>query len=184
MKALEDLHRTRSVAFEFLGPPRLSKLLYEASLLQREFGTMKGVVSASVDKITRRLSRRIETDAELRSQIISIGIPILLQDGKTILRADVIKVPPYRGENELKVTRQSIDSWAHDGWVDLRAKNWEQWKERFETIIRDAERIPLGDTSSRYMYNRHYWGNFEEIDPGKLVGWIFSEEEKGKRMKA
>ena len=29
-----------------------------------------------------------------------------------------------------------------------------------------------------------FWNNFELIEPGKLVGWIFSEEEKGKRMKA
>ena len=50
--------------------------------------------------------------------------------------------------------------------------------------MKSAELIPLGDSSSRHMYNRHYWGNFEEIDAGKIVGWIFSEEDKGKRMKA
>jgi hypothetical protein len=34
------------------------------------------------------------------------------------------------------------------------------------------------------MRNSAYWDNFKEIDPGKIVGWIFSEEEHGKRMKA
>jgi hypothetical protein len=29
-----------------------------------------------------------------------------------------------------------------------------------------------------------FWENFETIDPGKLVAWIFTVEEKGKRMKA
>ena len=35
LKALEEEHKTKSVAFEILGPPRLSKLLYEAYLLQQ-----------------------------------------------------------------------------------------------------------------------------------------------------
>jgi hypothetical protein len=34
------------------------------------------------------------------------------------------------------------------------------------------------------MHNREYWQNLSEIDPGKIAGWIFTYEEKGKRMKA
>jgi hypothetical protein len=29
-----------------------------------------------------------------------------------------------------------------------------------------------------------FWNDFDEIDPGKLAGWIFSYEERGMRMKA
>ena len=184
MKALERQHQTKSVAFEFLGPPRLSKLLYEASLLQREFGSMLTVVNTPAEVIGQRILEHLRTNAEVRAQIISIGIPILMPDGKTLLRTQDIKVPPYRGENELKITKQLTEVWAHDGWLDLRTKNWERWKWRFGVIIKHAEGIPLVDSSSRHMYNRHYWNNFEEIDPGRLVGWIFSEEDKGKRMKA
>ena len=36
LRALEEQHGVRSVAFENLGPPRLSKLLFEAHLLRRE----------------------------------------------------------------------------------------------------------------------------------------------------
>ena len=184
MKALEKQHQTRSVAFEFLGPPRLSKLLYESSLLQREFGSMINVTKTPAAVIAQRLLEYLRSNTDVRAQIISIGIPILMPDGKTLLRAKEIKIPPYRGENELRITKQNIETWAHDGWLDLRTKNWEHWKWRFATIMKSAELIPLGDSSSRHMYNRHYWGNFEEIDAGKIVGWIFSEEDKGKRMKA
>jgi hypothetical protein len=184
MKALERKHQTKSIAFEILGPPRLSKLLYEGYLLQLAFGDMASVAKASPKMIAERLESLIRGDAYLRAQIISIGIPILLSDGKSLLRGPEIKVPPYRGENELKITGKSLEAWAHDGWVDLRAKNMERWKSRFEIIIEQVTQIPDQDTSSRHMRNKAYWSNFKEIDPGRLVGWIFSEEEKGKRMKA
>jgi hypothetical protein len=47
-----------------------------------------------------------------------------------------------------------------------------------------VEKLPESETSSRTLDNREYWSNFSEIDPGKLCGWIFTYEEKGKRMKA
>jgi len=184
MKALEQEHQTKSIAFEILGPPRLSKLLYEAYLLQLTLGDMLSVAKASAKGISQKLESRIREDAHLRAQIVSIGIPILLSDGKTLLRGPEIKIPPYRGENELKITAKSLEAWAHDGWIDLRTKNMERWKNRFEIIMEKVRQIPYQETSSRNMQNKAYWSNFKEIDPGKLVGWIFSEEEKGKRMKA
>lgn len=184
LKSLEQQHKTQSIAFEILGPPRLSKLLYEAHLLQLAYGSMIKVVKTPAKEIAQRLETEIRRNQHVRAQIISIGIPILMRDGKTLLRGVDIKVPPYRGENALPITSSSIDAWAHDGWVDLRQKNIERWKWRFETIMQDVHTIPETETSSRHMRTKQFWNNFEEIDPGKLAGWIFSEEEHGKRMKA
>ncbi len=184
LKALESKHGVKSVAFEILGPPRLSKLLFEAYLLQHAFKTMHVVVRKSPKEIARALEALIRTNADLRSEIISIGIPILMADGKTLVRGKEIKIPAYRGENELTITEATVKAWAHDGWVDLRIENLDRWKSRFGTIMEDAEKIPLEDTSSRHFRTKLYWNDFNEIDPGKLVGWIFGEEEQGKRMKA
>lgn len=184
MKRLEEKHETDSIAFEFLGPPRLSKLLYEAYLLKLAYGGVREVVKTPAKTISAKLDALIRENAQVRSKIISIGIPILLADGKTLLRGPEIKIPPYRGENELLITDKSLNAWAHDGWVDLRTKNMEHWKTRFEIIKDQVEKIPEGETSSRQLRNAAYWESFKDIDPGKLVGWIFSEEEKGKRMKA
>ena len=131
-----------------------------------------------------RLMELVQADADVRSHVISIGIPILLPDGKSLLRAATVKIPPFRGEEEYPVTRQNIDRWAHDGWVDLRTKNMALWKRRIAQLISEVEQLPAGETSSRTMYNREYWDNFMEIDPGKICGWIFTFEEKGRRMKA
>src|SRR5207253_4367165 len=43
LRGLEKEHQCRSIAFENLGPPRLSKLLHEADLLRRSYATMESV---------------------------------------------------------------------------------------------------------------------------------------------
>ncbi|MGA9119031.1 MAG: short-chain dehydrogenase [Bacteroidota bacterium] len=184
MKKLEMKHGVDSVAFEMLGPPRLSKLLYEAYLLQTSFGDIRSAASASPAVLSQRLLALIREDPALRSRIISIGIPILLPDGESLLRAERIKIPPFRGETELPVTPESVNRWAHDGWVDLREANMRVWKRRLTEIIAMVENLPPDETSSRTMHSKEYWENLTAIDPGKVCGWIFTYEEKGKRMKA
>jgi len=184
MKKLETEYQTDSVAFEMLGPPRLSKLLYEAQLLRILFTSMRNVVKKNPKEISNTIFEYIKTDSDIRAKMISIGIPILLPDGKQLLRGKDIKIPPYRGENELKIDDKKIELWSNDGWVDLREKNWKKWIERFDTIIKTTDSIPFDETSSRYVRDRDYWNNFDEIDIGKIVGWIFIYEDFGERMKA
>jgi hypothetical protein len=182
--AMEKANHTDSVAFEMLGPPRLSKLLYEGYLLKLCCTDMSTVIKTSPAVLSQKLRKKIEGDATLRAKIISIGIPILMPDGKTLIRADQIKIPALIGVNEIAITPKNIDLWAHDGWVDLRVPNMKRWIARMKEMLAMANAIPANDTSSRFLNNSKYWNDFKEIDPGKLAGWIFSYEEKGMRMKA
>ncbi len=184
MKQLEKEHNTNSVAFEMLGPPRLSKLLYEAHLLKKLYGTVNTVLKTPAKAISEAATALLSADTALRSQIISIGIPILMPDGKTLLRGNDVKIPAFRGVNELPVTADSINDWAHNGWIDLRTGNMEQWKTRLAVIKQEVKLYTENDTSSRNFRTLEYWSNFDDIDAGKIVGWIFTEEEKGKRMKS
>ncbi len=184
MKQLEKDHNTNSVAFEMLGPPRLSKLLYEAHLLKKIYGTVNVVLKTSSKKLSEDVTAYITQDDALRSQIISIGIPILLPNGKTLLRGNEVKIPAFRGHNELNLTPESLEEWARAGWIDLRPSNMDQWKLRLNEIKKEVELHVANDTSSRNFRTMEYWGNFNDIDAGKIVGWIFTEEEKGKRMKS
>jgi hypothetical protein len=183
MKKLEKEHDTNSIAFEMLGPPRLSKLLYEAHLLKKVYGTVNVVMKTSPKKMSSELTDYISKNGALRSQIISIGIPILLPNGKTLLRGNDVKIPAFRGINELNISPESIDDWARNGWIDLRASNMEQWKHRLNEIQKEVELYTTDDTSSRNFRTTEYWSDFNDIDAGKIVGWVFTEEEKGKRMK-
>ncbi|MEW6702948.1 MAG: short-chain dehydrogenase [Bacteroidota bacterium] len=181
---LEKIYNTNSVAFELLGPPRLSKLLHEINILKIICGGMKQILKETPADLSNKAFELLKNNSKLRNEIISIGIPILLADGKSLLRGNDIKIPPFRGDNELEITPDAVDMWAHDGWVDLRELNMKTWQKRIKTIIDEAEKINPTDTSSMHVRTKKYWNNFETIDIGKVVGWIFIKEEKGERMKA
>lgn len=179
---LEKLHDHESIAFEMLGPPRLSKLLYEAHLLQRVVKSMREIIESDADDIALSMRELVRSDTDLRAGIVSIGIPILLPDGKSLLRANHIKIPPFRGEAVLGSTPAKIDEWAEQGWVDLRAKNIVVWQRRIKRII-DTTRAMNAPTGSEHVRTAQYWNNFESVPVGKLVSWIFAVEDKGERMK-
>jgi len=180
---LEKRHDVRSVAFENLGPPRLSKLLFEADILRRTFGTMGSVHDASPAEMALRALEELGADDAYRSEIISIGIPILLPEG-TLLRGPECKIPVATEPGQsFPVTPAAVETWAHAGWVDLREENMALWKDRFARIETEIAAIPEADSSSRFLRDRQFWSAEGLIQPGKIVGWIFATEEQGARMK-
>jgi hypothetical protein len=179
---LEHDHDVRSVAFEVLGPPRLSKLLYEAELLRRTVGALTAVSDSDPGELSAACTRLIQDQPELRSSIVSIGIPILLPDGR-LLRGPVVKIPPMRGRASERIEPRKMEQWAGSGWVDLRESNMLRWQQRAREIIEEVEQIPAHDTSSRYHHNRDYWLLGEPLDIGRTVAWIFIREDNGERMK-
>ncbi len=181
---LEKIHNVNSVAFELLGPPRLSKLLHEINILKLVCGNMQDILKETPESLSLKSIELIKKNRSLSNEIISIGIPILLPDGKSLLRGNEIKIPPFRGDNELEISSKTIDLWANDGWVDLRSANMKIWQKRIKSIIDEAELITTIDTSSMHVRTKKYWNSFETIDIGKVVSWIFIKEEKGERMKA
>ena len=180
---LEKTHNVESVAFEQLGPPRLSKLLHEINILKQIYKTMPALLEDESEEMSEKSFNFLKENEDLKNEIISIGIPILLPDGKKLLRGSMIKIPPYRGEDKLEINETNLDLWTKDGWVDLRPVNMERWQKRIKSIMDEAESITSTDTSSLHVRNKRFWKNFEQIDIGKVVGWIFIHEEHGKRMK-
>jgi hypothetical protein len=169
LRELEKLHRADSVAFEILGPPRLSKLLYEAYLLKRVYGTMKNVLKQTPEKLSIELWEFIKRDDETRVPIISIGLPILLPDGQRLLRGPVIK-------------GQDADS----GWVDLTPANLRRWQERLKAIVAELTTDALTDTSSRIdrrFPGQRAWAPDDGLDIGEIAGWLFIHEDFGERVK-
>lgn len=183
MEKLQEKHNTTSVAFEILGPPRLSKLLYEAHLLKKACGDLKCIIAHGPKLLTEKVDEMIRADSTLRSQIISIGLPILLPDGEQILRGPQVKIPVQRGRESLKITPEKIDKWAYAGWVDLREENMKLWIGRVQQIIDFVDSIPKDDTSSQYHHGIQYWDAQESMNIGKVAAWIFINEDKGLRIK-
>jgi hypothetical protein len=188
MRRLIERTGKYGVAFEILGPPRLSKLLFEAEILRRVYGTMEKVVMERAEEISEKAEDLIRKDRELRTQAISIGIPILLKDGRTLLFSSNRK--PEKGwevENWV-INDSSIEHWARTEWIDLRENNMSLWKSRFEKILEEEKRVE-NVTGSIFDRSEDFWARDPStgehlIDPGEVVGWIFIYEEKGYKMKA
>ena len=180
MGELEKQHGVHSVAFEMLGPPRVSKLLFEAHLLRLALGTMSAVRKSTAAGLMKELDDLVRTHADAANDIVAIGIPILLPSGE-LIRGPRILVPSEADNEQVTTTR--IDEWAQNGWVDLREGNCATWIRRFTQIREETQQIPQDDTSSRFLRNHRFWNEQDEIQPGKVVGWILTEEEHGDRIK-
>ena len=176
LRALESLETSfgrRSVAFEILGPPRLSKLLYEAAILERLHPTLRSIAEMEPAETARRAKELLERDRRLASEIISIGIPILWPDGKHLLRGPEVKVRPPAGRLDVRS--------AARGWVDLRADNWGLWRERVRRYLKSRAEHPGPQEGSQTDVD--VAAASDQIRPGSLVAWIFRVEDEGERMK-
>jgi hypothetical protein len=180
LQELEREHGTFSVAFEMLGPPRVSKLLFEAHLLRVAYGTMPAARNVTAGDMATKLDELVRSHPDVANDIVAVGIPILLASGE-IIRGPRIIVPA--DARDVPVTPEKLEPWVRDGWVDLRPANCETWIQRLRRVHQEVERIPEDETSSRFVRNRRFWSDSAEIQPGKLVGWIMTEEEHGARGK-
>ena len=175
MDAMADEAGVESIAYEMLGPPRLSKLLFECAMIGRLHGTIEKAAEMDPAETSEALGRMVEEDADLRQRILSVGIPILLPDGEHLLRGASVKMPPEPG---LPVNHpRNIES----GWVDLRPASQERWRERFRHLREEIRTRPdLADGSQ----GDHEHGDASgRIRPGRVVAWIFRVEDEGERIK-
>jgi NAD(P)-dependent dehydrogenase (short-subunit alcohol dehydrogenase family) len=169
LRQLQAEHHSPSLAFEILGPPRLAKLIFEAHLVKRVGGDLRGALDLAAERLAARMWAEVEQSDRLRQEILSVGIPILLPDGRKILRG-----PLVHSAN------------ADQGWVDLTPGNAARWQTRM-AALRAYIKTSASDSTSRI--DRAYpslvdWSQGDEFDEGEVVGWLFNHEDMGGRGKS
>ena len=110
----------------------------------------------------------------------SIGIPVLMPDGHTLLRGPRINVPEVLGrKTSVRLGHGRMETWVRKGWVDLRPVNVRRWRERVGQMVQARTDLRLAGsaaaTTSSYMS--------ETFEIGEVVAWIFNNELKGHRVK-
>lgn len=176
MDELEAAHGVESVAYEMLGPPRLSKLLFEAAILARLCDhRLETAAAIDPDRFAPESLALVERDDDLRTRILSIGLPIVLPDGDRVLRGAEVKV---RGEPGEEV---ELDRLIERGWVDLRPEGWSRWRDRAAAMLRSLADFAGPDSGSRTDIEA--WHITRRIRPGTLAAWVFRHEEEGERIK-
>ncbi|HLL47271.1 MAG TPA: hypothetical protein VK399_11220 [Longimicrobiaceae bacterium] len=174
MEELEREHGQESVAYEMLGPPRLSKLLFEAAILGRlTGGALDAAAMLDPEAAAERAEALVLEDAELRTSILSIGLPVLLRDGERVLRGADVKVAPEPGE--------PWERTVENGWVDLRPASWARWRARVDAICRRLD--CRGDATIGSRWDVEPWERARRIRPGALAAWVFRHEDRGERIK-
>jgi hypothetical protein len=167
---LEREHDLRSVAFEMLGPPRLTKLLYEAYVLSRLCTSVRALAESDAADLARQAEALVAQDVDLRSTIVSVGLPIVVPGGK-VYRGEIVIIQPDDDDVEPAVAR---------GWVDLRSQNLETWIGRGKLMVKQA------GSRDRRTDSGVEWGAIESEDtiaPSRFATWIFRYEDGGERIK-
>ncbi|MGH7448443.1 MAG: hypothetical protein ACRELT_12825, partial [Longimicrobiales bacterium] len=175
MASLEQEKGEEAIAYEMLGPPRLSKLLFESAMLGRLHDSLHEVACMDAESTARAAHDLIMRDADLRSRILTIGLPILLPDGASMLRGPDVKVAP---EGAQRPTDMRL---ADAGWVDLRPANWRKWSERAGHMMRELSDGPGPQQGSRT--DTEPGSRAVGIRPGRMAAWVFRYEDRGERTK-
>jgi hypothetical protein len=173
LDALEHDHG-RSVAYEMLGPPRLTKMLYEAHLCGRLAPTVRALAAADPQDLAERAHALVRQDAVLRQRILSVGLPIVAPDGCGVYRGSTVIVPPPAGSGDPLAA-------APRGWVDLRPAQLGSWIRRAGEMVRQAAARPGGASGSDVD-----WTAIDPdgpIDAAAFATWVFRFEDHGDRIK-
>lgn len=174
MDGLERGAGHRSVGFEMLGPPRLTKLLFEGEILRRLCdGDLNRAATLDSCAASRDAQTLVETDDDLRTRILSANLAVLLADGEHVLRGRKVVAEPEPGD--------TVDATAAKGWVDLRPASWETWRARAAGILARVDAEPGAEGGSRWDIEP--WHRERTIRPGALAAWIFRHEDEGERIK-
>ncbi len=179
-----------SIAFEILGPPRLSKLLFEAYFLKQAYATLEATLEASPAEMSRALEDVLFQDAPARRLLLSIGLAALLPDGERLLYVSR-KTATFRDLKDWErglesLTPAAMARFRYAEWVDLTPENMARWQERFREVLRMLQTAdPTRGSACVGDFLPSRWpreGGRFAIDPGRLVAFVFSYEDRGRRM--
>jgi hypothetical protein len=174
LRGLERQSKSRVVAYEMLGPPRLTKLLWEAYLCGLLRPSVRALARSQAPELAAEALARIERDALLRSHILSVGIPILTPDGARVYRGSAVAVPGEDGDPVSAAPR---------GWVDLRPEQLGLWITRAREMVAHAERHAGRAADSGSDVDWTAIGADEPIEPARFATWVFRFEDRGERIK-
>lgn len=181
IRAIERLEKARpegvlpSIAIGQLGPPKLSKLLAEAYLIQAATKTddIDVIRSTPAAEMQRKVEAYLDANPLIVSEIVTIGVPMLRErGGKLVLtRGPRVSIPPPPPDGTVvPLDAESIEHYATTGWVDLRTTNFERWRERLCGITTpDIEQYGSAALDVRGFPARRFV-------PGDIVGWLFTNE--------
>jgi len=177
LHTLERQFKMRTVAYEMLGPPRLTKLLFESYLCGQLRSSVRALAGSQAGDLARDALALVERDGPLRSHILSVGIAILAPDGERLYRGSTVVVA-----GDGRAGSDPRDA-APRGWVDLRPEQFGMWIARAREMLAQAERRRSRAADSGSDVDWTALGADDPIEPARFATWVFRYEDRGERIK-
>lgn len=176
LKKIQDDKEIPSIATNNLGPT-VSKHLFELYIL---FALVKNdvfkLLTLDPKKASKTAKEYILKDKIIRSQILSLGLPIIF-DNDEYLKGNYTLIPDKSLDNT--ISRISLEKWADAGWVDLRLKRivyWQKWIKKAEDVFKKSRK--KGEVHLEENYHA-----IESQNVGEILGLIYSIQGGEKRKK-
>jgi hypothetical protein len=179
-----DAMGVEGTGYGYLGP-HPTKLIFEASLLRKCFGTIETMLALSPEEISNTIEKYVFKTDSSRIEPISIGIPILTADGDRLLFARRSNADKDWEMKPWAISDENINNFASREWIDLRPDNMALWQERFGKVL-DAVQCSFTSLSSRLYGGECLTSENREtpIDAGEIVARVLIDEFGGGRNKA
>ncbi len=172
---LESAQNTASVVTGNLGPT-VAKHLGELTFLKIACsGDMRSLLKIPIDEVIAKIEEEVLSNKPIRSQLLSVGIPIVL-DGNRVFLGNKWLVPEA-GTDQM-VSAQNLEGWIEKGWVDLRKQNILRWRDRLKLLMNDAERRLNIDEVD---LSRDIRAISSDFDTGEILSYLYILEGAGRR---
>jgi|GEM_PF-1018276 len=169
MKELNSTLEYPSVAAGNLGP-KVTKHLWELEILRRIALNLQNIADADIKDLTLEAEKLLmKSSPRLRSQILSLKMPIIMEGGRLLL-GNSWHIPPGPLPD---ITPENIEIWAQKGWVDLRESRMNYWQQEIRHIVeffRQSRRSP-------HVKLQRNWRTFAldtDFDIGEVLGLVYS----------
>ncbi|MFH1734438.1 MAG: hypothetical protein ABIE92_06985, partial [bacterium] len=160
---------SHSVAIGNLGPT-VTKHLWELEILRLLRSSLAEIIDSTAEDLAADAELLLmAANTNLRSQILSHQMPILLEGSRLLLGA-AWRVPD---EKDPQNVTERMEEWAQEGWIDLRIDRMNQWK---DDIGRVADFFSES-SKSRQIRSRYNWRSVtlhDNFNVGEVLGLIYS----------
>jgi hypothetical protein len=174
LKGIQEAKKTPSIATNNLGPT-VSKHLFELYILFKIAGEkINRILSLSPEQFSVLAKKYIMKNGKLRSQILSLGLPILFNKDE-FLNSNHIFVPDCSVDNV--ISPAALKKWADAGWVDLRPSRFSYWK-KWIKIANNYSDASL--KKEEVSIDRNYKA-LESGNVGEVLGLLYSIQGGEKR---
>lgn len=164
---LETGQKTYSIATNNLGPT-VSKHLFELFLIMKVSDySIKKCIESEVPILVKAVEKLLMKDVTIRSQIVSLGLPIIFDNNEGII-GEYYYVPNPKEEN--KISKENINLWASCGWVDIRKPEIEYWQSVLKRVYKEITSL---EKSESVILDRN-WQKAKKGDIRELLGFIYS----------